>query len=163
MSSLEMFRKKLFGGLDPENVQTHLDKLYEERRRYQDRVARLEAQLSDLQIMLKGYEEKEKALKESMDMADAYAKKIEAEAKDRREEIILKAQLEAKDVLDRAREKRSGVEQEILRLQKQKQVILSDIRGICSRHMSLVRAEMVEHDSLSLIDENKTPSSDVST
>lgn len=153
MSTAELFRKKWVGGLDPDQVQDYIDKAVRERREYQNRVSQLESQLNEIQTRLKIYEEKEKVMKETVGMMDAYAKKIDKEAQERKVQVLELATKEAQGIVNRATEKRTIVEKEIFRLQKQKQVILSDIKGVCNRHLSLVRAETVEHDSLSLLDE----------
>ena len=154
MSKIELFRKKWVGGLDPDQVQDYIDKVVQERREYQNRVSQLETRLSELQVRIKGYEEKEKAMKDTVEMVDAYSRKIDKEAQERKTQVLESASKEARAIIDRATEKRALVEKEILRLQKQKQVILSDIKGVCNRHLSLIRAETVEHDSLSLLDED---------
>jgi len=151
------FKKRLFNGLDPNDVQDHIQELTQELEQSHSKITELESSLTNLNIKIKGFEEKEKALKETMQMINNYSHKIDQEAQERKNQIIEAAQYEATEIMKRSQERRTILEQDNLRLKKQKQVILSDLKGICDRHLALLRAETVEQDTMSLIDETRDP------
>ena len=155
MGETTYFKKKLVGGLDPDDVQEHIHELTQELEAVNEKVSELEQELSNSNLKIKGFEEKEKALKETMQMINNYSHKVDQEAQERKNQIIEASQHEAEEIIERAKEKRSILEQDTLRLKKQKQVVLADLKGICDRHLALLRAETVEQDTLSLIDDQK--------
>ena len=157
MADTTYFKKRLINGLDPEDVHEHIHEITQELEKAHSKVTELEKALSNANIKIKGYEEKEKALKETMQMINNYSHKVDQEAQERKNQIIEAAQYEANEIIKRAQEKRTVLEQDNLRLKKQKQVIIADLKGICDRHLALLRAETVEQDTLTLIEDQKEP------
>jgi cell division septum initiation protein DivIVA len=156
------FKRRFVGGLDPDDVHEHIQEITRELEKSNERVTELEQDLSNSNIKIRGFEEKEKALKETMQMINNYSHKVDQEAQERKNQILEAAQHEASEIIKRAKEKRTILEQDILRLKKQKQVILADLKGICDRHLALLRAETVEQDTLSLIDDPEDAQAEIS-
>ncbi len=154
MGESTYFRKKAFGGLHPQDVHEHIQELNQELEVANEKASELERDLSNSNITLKSFEEKERALKETMQMVNNYSHKMDQEAQERKNQIVEAAKHEATQIIEKAHDKKGLLEQDLVRLQKQKQIILNDLKSICDRHLALLRAESVEQDSLSLIDDN---------
>lgn len=134
----KQFRKKLFGGYDPDDVDSFLDqviqemeRLIREQHRAQETIARLEQQLQE-------YRELKETLTQTLVTAQETAENVKAAAKKEAELIIQEARLQAERLVEAGQAKAQRIMAENAELQRQAEVLRSQLKGLLTAQLELL-------------------------
>ena len=128
-------------GLDPEEVHTFLEQLAEEMTRILQQTNDQAALIQRLDAQVKGYQEREDALRNTLVTAQKMTEEIKGNAKREAELIMKEAELRAEKLLDQAHQKLAQVQAEIAELRRQRDLFAAKLRGLLKTHTDLLDAQ----------------------
>jgi cell division initiation protein len=144
ISPLEITQRE-FGrkmrGLDPEEVHTFLEQLAEEMTRLLQQTNDQTALIQRLDAQVKGYQEREDSLRNTLVTAQKMTEEIKGSAKREADLIMKEAELRAEKLLDQAHQKLAQVQAEIAELRRQRDLFAAKLRGLLKTHMDLLEAQ----------------------
>ena len=128
-------------GLDPEEVHTFLEQLAEEMTRILQQTNDQAALIQRLDAQVKGYQEREDALRNTLVTAQKMTEEIKGNAKREAELIMKEAELRAEKLLAQAHQKLAQVQAEIAELRRQRDLFAAKLRGLLKTHTDLLDAQ----------------------
>jgi len=144
ISPLEITQRE-FGrkmrGLDPEEVHTFLEQIAEEMTRLLQQNSDQSAQIQRLEAQVKGYQEREDSLRNTLVTAQKMTEEIKENAKREGGLIIKEAELRAENLLEQAHQKLGQVQAETAELRRQRDLFVAKLRGLLKTHLDLLEAQ----------------------
>lgn len=144
ISPLEITQRE-FGrkmrGLDPEEVHTFLEQIAEEMTRLLQQNSDQSAQIQRLEAQVKGYQEREDALRNTLVTAQKMTEEIKENARREGGLIIKEAELRAENLLEQAHQKLGQVQAEIAELRRQRDLFSAKLRGLLKTHLDLLETQ----------------------
>jgi cell division initiation protein len=134
------FGKKM-RGLDPEEVHTFLEQMAEEMTRLLQQVNDQTALIQRLDAQVKGYQEREDSLRNTLVTAQKMTEEIKGSAKREADLIMKEAELRAETLLEQAHQKLAQVQAEIAELRRQRDLFTAKLRGLLKTHLDLLEAQ----------------------
>ncbi len=141
ISPLEITQRE-FGrkmrGLDPEEVHTFLEQIAEEMTRLLQQNSDQSAQIQRLEAQVKGYQEREDSLRNTLVTAQKMTEEIKENAKREGGLILKDAELRAETLLEQAHQKLGQVQAETAELRRQRDLFAVKLRGLLKTHLDLL-------------------------
>ena len=128
-------------GLDPEEVHTFLEQIAEEMTRLLQQNSDQSAQIQRLEAQVKGYQEREDSLRNTLVTAQKMTEEIKENAKREGGLIIREAELRAENLLEQAHQKLGQVQAETAELRRQRDLFAAKLRGLLKTHLDLLEAQ----------------------
>jgi cell division initiation protein len=128
-------------GLDPEEVHTFLEQIAEEMTRLLQQNSDQSAQIQRLEAQVKGYQEREDSLRNTLVTAQKMTEEIKENAKREGALIIKEAELRAENLLEQAHQKLGQVQAETAELRRQRDLFAAKLRGLLKTHLDLLEAQ----------------------
>jgi cell division initiation protein len=128
-------------GLDPEEVHTFLEQIAEEMTRLLQQNSDQSAQIQRLEAQVKGYQEREDSLRNTLVTAQKMTEEIKENAKREGGLIIKEAELRAENLLEQAHQKLGQVQAETAELRRQRDLFAAKLRGLLKTHLDLLEAQ----------------------
>jgi cell division initiation protein len=127
-------------GLDPDEVHTFLEQIAEEMTRLLQQNTDQVSLIQRLEAQVKGHQEREDALRNTLVTAQKMTEEIKGNAKREAELIMKEAELRAEKLLDQAHQKLAQVQAEIAELRRQRDVFGAKLRSHLKTHQDLLDA-----------------------
>jgi cell division initiation protein len=128
-------------GLDPEEVHTFLEQIAEEMTRLLQQNSDQSAQIQRLEAQVKGYQEREDSLRNTLVTAQKMTEEIKENAKREGGLIIKESELRAENLLEQAHQKLGQVQAETAELRRQRDLFAAKLRGLLKTHLDLLEAQ----------------------
>ena len=128
-------------GYDPEEVRTFQEQIAEEMTRLVQQGNDQAALIQRLDAQVKGYQEREDALRNTLVTAQKMTEEIKGNAKREADLIMKEAELRAEKLLDQAHQKLAQVQAEIAELRRQRELFAAKLRGLLKTHLDLLEAQ----------------------
>ncbi len=129
-----------FRGIDPDEVQHYLEHLAEEMTRLLHQVGEQAAQIQRLEAQIKGYQDREDTLRNTLLAAQQMSDEMKATAKREGELLLKEAELRAERLMDQAHQKLGQVQAEVAELKRQRDLFAAKLRGLLKTHTDLLDA-----------------------
>jgi cell division initiation protein len=94
-----------------------------------------------LDAQVKGYQEREDSLRNTLVTAQKMTEEIKGNAKREADLIVKEAELRAEKLLDQAHQKLAQVQAEIAELRRQRELFGAKLRGLLKTHLDLLEAQ----------------------
>lgn len=147
LSPLEITQRE-FGrklrGYDPEEVHTFLEQVAEEMTRLLQQGGEHTAQIQRLEAQVKGYQEREDSLRNTLVTAQKMTEEIKNSAKREAEIIHKEAELRAEKLLEQANLRLAQVQAEIAEMKRQRELFAAKLRGLLKTHLDLLDVQPPE-------------------
>jgi len=128
-------------GYDPEEVRTFQEQIAEEMTRLVQQGNDQAALIQRLDAQVKGYQEREDSLRNTLVTAQKMTEEIKGNAKREGDLIMKEAELRAEKLLDQAHQKLAQVQAEIAELRRQRELFAAKLRGLLKTHLDLLEAQ----------------------
>ena len=128
-------------GLDPEEVHTFLEQIAEEMTRLLQQASDHSAQVQRLEAQVKGYQEREDSLRNTLVTAQKMTEEIKENAKREGGLIVKEAELRAENLLEQAHQKLGQVQAEIAELRRQRDLFAAKLRGLLKTHLDILETQ----------------------
>ena len=128
-------------GYDPEEVRTFQEQIAEEMTRLVQQGNDQAALIQRLDAQVKGYQEREDSLRNTLVTAQKMTEEIKGNAKREADLIMKEAELRAEKLLDQAHQKLAQVQAEIAELRRQRELFGAKLRGLLKTHLDLLEAQ----------------------
>ena len=128
-------------GYDPEEVRTFQEQIAEEMTRLVQQGNDQAALIQRLDAQVKGYQEREDSLRNTLVTAQKMTEEIKGNAKREGDLIMKEAELRAEKLLDQAHQKLAQVQTEIAELRRQRELFAAKLRGLLKTHIDLLEAQ----------------------
>ena len=128
-------------GYDPEEVRTFQEQIAEEMTRLVQQGNDQAALIQRLDAQVKGYQEREDSLRNTLVTAQKMTEEIKGNAKREADLIMKEAELRAEKLLDQAHQKLAQVQAEIAELRRQRELFAAKLRGLLKTHIDLLEAQ----------------------
>ncbi len=133
-----------FRGIDPDEVQHYLEQLAEEMTRLLHQVGEQAAQIQRLEAQIKGYQDREDTLRNTLLAAQQMSDEMKATAKREGELLLKEAELRAERLMDQAHQKLGQVQAEVAELKRQRDLFAAKLRGLLKTHTDLLDAATLD-------------------
>lgn len=134
----KQFKKALFGGYEKSDVDEFLDQIIQEMERLIREAGRAQEAAAHLEQKLQEYRNLEDTLNRTLIAAQETADGIKANAKKEAELIIQEARLQAERLVEAGQAKARRILHENAELQKQTEVLRSQLKGLLTAQMELL-------------------------
>ena len=131
----QQFNVRLFRGFDMQEVDAFLDEVagdYEE----------LVRENSLLKDQLRGVQEEERLLRETLVTAQKLAEEHRAQARKEAELIVRDAELQAEKLMEAARVEEAKIKNEVLALKRQRRQIAESLRATLEQYGKMIEADL---------------------
>jgi len=137
------FRKKTFG-YDPREVEALKERVATALEEANSEKSRLEAQVRDMEEKLAGHLKNESLLKEAITSTQKMTMDIKDNARKEAELVIAEAQVRGDDIIRQAQSRATEINEEILRLKKQRAEFESSLKALIYYHTTQILIEEEE-------------------
>ena len=140
----QQFHKKLFRGFDRSEVEAFLEEVAGD---YEDLVREnnlLKDQLAALEDRVRGMEEEERLIRETLQTAQKLAEEHKEQARKTAELIVRQAEVMAENLMEAARAEEAKIKSEILALKRQRRHIGDSLRSTLEQYGKLIDADFAE-------------------
>ena len=138
----QQFNVRLFRGFDMQEVDAFLDEVagdYEELVREN---SLLKDQLAALEEQVRGVQEEERLLRETLVTAQKLAEEHRAQARKEAELIVRDAELQAEKLMEAARVEEAKIKNEVLALKRQRRQIAESLRATLEQYGKMIEADL---------------------
>lgn len=134
----QQFKGKLFGGLDPEDVDTFLQMVSQEMEKHIRENTELKEQARKVAVEIEEMKQKEVTLRETMLAAQKIAEEIKAGAKKEAILIVSEAELKAEKILVDADKKLAQLGAQIQDLRREKLQFETALKALLDTHYKML-------------------------
>ena len=138
--------KKVFRGYDPEEVKNFLERFAGEWKNSQKHQAELSEKIIQLETQLKDFKSLEKALQQTFIQAQETNTKVIENARKEAQLIIQEAEVNASQILDKARNDLTTIKEHVAILKAKKDSIVSHLRILLNSELNLLKAMEVDEE-----------------
>lgn len=142
----QQFTLKLFRGFDVQEVDTFLDDVADDYEKLVRENALLKEHLGALEERLKGVEEREKLLQETLVTTQRVAEEMKESARREAQLMVREAELQADKLLEEARAEEAKLKREISSLKRARRQLAEGVKAAVDMYQRLVAQDLAETD-----------------
>ena len=143
----QQFDTQFFRGCDVRQVDAYLNNVADDYEELMKENSLLKEQLSTLEDRLRGVEEREKLLQETLVTAQRLTEELKESAKRDAELIVREAVVQSEKILEAARAEEAKIKEEILVLRRTRRQVVEGIRFTVEGFQRLVNDELRDEGS----------------
>lgn len=143
----QQFDTQFFRGCDVRQVDAYLNNVADDYEELMKENSLLKEQLSTLEDRLRGVEDREKLLQETLVTAQRLTEELKESAKRDAELIVREAELQAEKLLEAARAEEAKIKEEVLTLRRTRRQVVEGIRSTVEGFQRLVAEELRDEGS----------------
>jgi cell division initiation protein len=137
----QQFDTQLFRGCDVQQVDAYLNQVAGDYEELMKENSLLKEQLALLEDRLRGVEDREKLLKETLVSAQRMSEEMKESVKREAQLVLREAELQSEKMLEAARAEEAKIKEEILTLRRARRQVLEGIHSTVDRFQRLVDEE----------------------
>ena len=143
----QQFDTQFFRGCDVRQVDAYLNNVADDYEELMKENSLLKEQLSTLEDRLRGVEEREKLLQETLVTAQRLTEELKESAKRDAELIVREAVVQSEKILEAARAEEAKIKEEVLMLRRTRRQVVEGIRFTVEGFQRLVNDELRDEGS----------------
>ena len=143
----QQFDTQFFRGCDVRQVDAYLNNVADDYEELMKENSLLKEQLSSLEDRLRGVEEREKLLQETLVTAQRLTEELKESAKRDAELIVREAVVQSEKILEAARAEEAKIKEEVLMLRRTRRQVVEGIRFTVEGFQRLVNDELRDEGS----------------
>lgn len=143
----QQFDTQFFRGCDVRQVDAYLNNVADDYEELMKENSLLKEQLSTLEDRLRGVEDREKLLQETLVTAQRLTEELKESAKRDAELIVREAVIQSEKILEAARAEEAKIKEEVLMLRRTRRQVVEGIRFTVEGFQRLVNDELRDEGS----------------
>ena len=143
----QQFDTQFFRGCDVRQVDAYLNNVADDYEELMKENSLLKEQLSTLEDRLRGVEDREKLLQETLVTAQRLTEELKESAKRDAELIVREAVVQSEKILEAARAEEAKIKEEVLMLRRTRRQVVEGIRFTVEGFQRLVNDELRDEGS----------------
>ena len=140
----QQFTLKLFRGFDVQEVDAFLDEVADDYEKLVRENALLKEQLGALEERLRGVEDREKLLQETLITTQRVAEEMKESARREAQLTMREAELQADKLLEEARAEEAKIKHELLSLKRMRRQLAEGLRATLEMYQRLTTEDLKE-------------------